>query len=135
MKPIYLRHRPNALAPWTLPPDLSAVFPGLPVGALPIDEIILATEPPIVTTCGCSDTAAADDHYVLHGRLMQIPQQYSLAVIDFLLQYKNAPLHESKQERYLNNIFYPTDLANLRARESLGMTDITFRLLLPMSGV
>jgi hypothetical protein len=128
MNPLYLRHRSSAIVSWVDAPDVTAVVPGQPAGSLPLEKLVLATEPGTIGTCGCSDPTAADDHYVMHAELLALPQSASLAVIQFLLDYKQDALHEAKLARYLDGSFQAADLTNLRVKEENGMSKISFRL-------
>src|SRR6187455_2045380 len=128
MNTIYLRYKNAPLDPWTTPPDLSSAFPGLPSDALPLEGLTFATEPALTSTCNCSAAGAADDHYIMHVTLAPIPQALSVAVMNYLLNYKTATYHETKQSRYLTGVFQQADLTFLVCKEKDGMSEISFRI-------
>lgn len=132
MNTLYLRYKNAPLAPWTTPPDLSSAFPGLPSDALPLEGLTFATEPALTSTCGCSAGGAADDHYIMHVTLASIPQALSVAVMNYLLNYKTATFRETKQSRYLTGLFQQADLTLLVCKERDGMSEIRFRISVPI---
>lgn len=128
MNTLYLRYKNAPLDPWTTPPNLSSAFPGLPPDTLPLEGLTFATEPVLTSTCNCSLAGAADDHYIMHVKLAPIPQSLSVAVMNYLLNYKIATFRETKQSRYLQGLFMQTDLTFLVCKEKDGMSEIEFRI-------
>ena len=133
MNTIYLRYKNAPLDPWITPPDLSLVFPGLPTDALPREGLTFATEPALTSTCGCSVAGAADDHYIMHVTLAPIPQAVSVALMNYLLNYKTATFRETKQSRYLQGLFMQADLTFLVCKEVDGMSEREFSIWVEMA--
>lgn len=129
MSPLYLRYRNNALDPWVEVPSLTFVIPGQPVGSLSLEGMTHATEPTLVSVCGCSDPSAADNKYVMRAGIAAVPQSASLPIITFLLAYKQAAFHEAKHDRYTLGVYISTDLHNFIGNEENGVTNISFRLI------
>src|ERR1017187_1363409 len=138
MTNLYLQYRASPSAPWTGVPDLTSLFPGLPVGALPAQTVTISSGPQTATPCGCPGESAVDTYLILHASCPPIPLSLEESIITFLIQYKTAAYQEAKYSPVTGAGYgqggYVTALLSLiEAKERHGTLHLSFRLAAAMS--
>jgi hypothetical protein len=138
MTNLYLQYRASTSDPWTGVPDLTSVFPGLAVGALPAQSITIASGPQTATKCGCPGDSADDSYLILNASCPPMPLSLEESIITFLINYKTAAYHEAKYSPVTGAGFgqggYITALMSLiEAKERNGTLHLSFRLAAAMS--
>ena len=140
MTNLYLRYRALSTDPWTSVPDLTSAFPTLPVGALPMQSITIASEPQAVTPLCCADAwlpvpgGSADDTFlILHAACPPIPLVLEASIITFLINYKSAAYHEAQYDRYGQGGYITAALSLIEAKERHGSLHLSFRLAAAMA--
>jgi hypothetical protein len=141
MTNLYLQYRALDTDPWTSAPDLTSAFPSVPVGALPIQSITLASEPESVTPGYSSDQSwlpvpggtGADDHLILHAACPPIPLGLEASIVTFLINYKSAAYQQAKYTNYGQGGFITASLSMIEAKERHGSLHLSFRLAAAMA--
>ena len=134
MTNLYLHYRTTTSDPWTAAPTLTSAFPSLTSGALPASSITIASEPQVVTPQCCEDgwlpdTSADDGYLALRVSLAPIPLALEATVITFLMNFRQAALHEAKYDRYGQGGYVSAKLSLIKSNEKNGMAYISFRLV------
>ncbi|HYM21443.1 MAG TPA: hypothetical protein VEW28_10640 [Candidatus Kapabacteria bacterium] len=136
MTPLYLRYRNSTSDPWITVPSLTSSYPLQPAGSVPLATMSFATEPALVTPCGCSATGSlTDDHYILHAGLYALPQSAMPALANFLLNYKQATYHEAMHSLFGSGGFVSSELTLLEIQNTNGNSTIDFRLAAAITDV
>jgi hypothetical protein len=135
MTPLYLRYRNSLTDPWITVPSLTAYYPGLPVGSVPLDTMLLASEPQYVTPCGCAITSSTEDHFALYATLTGLPQAAMPSLAQFLLRYKSATYHEALHSLFAGGGFVSSELTLLDVKNQNGNSTIGFRLAAAITDV
>ncbi|GEM_PF-2059600 len=132
---LYLHYRASTGAPWTNVPDLTSAFPAVPLGALPVQQVTIASEPASITPLCCANAwlpvpggSADDAGLILRVQCAPIPLPLEASVVTFLINYKLAALHEAKFVRYGQGGFVDATLSLIEAKERHGMLLLSFRL-------
>ncbi len=132
---LYLRYRNSSSDPWTVVPSLTAVFPGQPLGSVPLEMVRLATTTEFETHCGCPETATDEDRYALRATLKPMAQASMPGLATFLLRYKQANYHEALYPLFGNGLYLSAALSSLIIGNENGMSKIEFRLAAMISDV
>ena len=140
MTQLYLQYRASTSDPWTQVPDLTAAFPALAVGTLPVQAITIASEPQAVTPLCCADAwlplpggTGADDHLILHVSCPPIPLALGTSILTFLINYKSAAYQQAKYARFGQGGYITAALSLIEAKERHGMLHLSFRLAAAMA--
>ncbi len=141
MTNLYLQYRALDTDPWISVPDLTSVFPSLPVGALPIQSVTLASEPESVTPGYSCDQSwlpvpggPSDDSYlILHAACPPIPLGVEASILTFLIHYKSAAYQQAKYANYGQGGFITASLSMIEAKERHGSLHLSFRLAAAMA--
>jgi hypothetical protein len=141
MTNLYLQYRASTSDPWISVPDLTAAFPSLPVGALPVRSVKIASEPESITP-GVSEfqewlplpgDSGADTHLTLRAMCPPIPLALEASIMTFLINYKNAEYYEAKYTTYGQGGFITASLSLIEAKERHGSLHLSFRLAAAMA--
>ncbi len=140
MTNLYLQYRASPSDAWITVPDLTAAFPSVPVGALPIQSVTLSSEPESVTP-GVSEFqewvpvpgSTEDDHLILHASCPPIPLALEASIMTFLINYKSAAYYEAKYVHYGQGGFITASLSLIEAKERHGSLHLSFRLAAAMA--
>lgn len=129
MSPLYLRYRNSPTDPWSLPPTLSSVIPGLPGGTLPLESFTLATGPQLPTPYGyTSADPYIEDYYGMEASLLSIPQSLMRSVATYILQFKEAAYSEAMHSLFASGAFVTAGLSELSIENIGGRSAIRFRI-------
>jgi hypothetical protein len=141
MTNLYLQYRASTSDPWTTVPDLTSAFPSVPVGALPIQSVTIASEPETVTP-GFSESqgwlpvpggSAIDNYLILHAACPPIPLALEASIMTFLINYRSAAYHEAKYATYGQGGFITASISLIEAKERHGSLHLSFRLAAAMA--
>ncbi len=141
MTNLYLQYRTSPSDPWTSVPDLTAAFPSVPVGALPIQSVKITSEPESVTP-GVSEfqewlpfpgDSGADTYLILRASCPPIPLALEASIITFLINYKSAEYQQVKYATYGQGGFITASLSLIEAKERHGSLHLSFRLAAAMA--
>ncbi len=141
MTNLYLQYRASPSDPWISVPDLTGAFPSLPVGALPVQSVKIASEPESVTP-GVSefqewlplpDDSGADTFLILRAACPPIPLALEANIITFLINYKSAEYQQVKYATFGQGGFITASLSLVEAKERHGSLHLSFRLAAAMA--
>ncbi len=138
MTNLFLRYRMTDTDPWTTFPDITSAFPGQPTGSLPVSSTTIASEPLTVEPGAGGQLylefpTTDDDHLALRVTCPPIPLALATTILTFLMQYRLAPSHEAKHERFGQGGFISASLSLIKAQERNGMLHLEFRLVATMN--
>ena len=132
---LYLRYKNSISDSWTVVPSLTSVFPTQPTGSVPLAGIRMQSAPETETPCGCPGGSASDDHYILKVEILPMPQNAVNAFLLFLLRFKQASYHEAQHPQFVSGGFTSVGLSLLDCENENGMSEISFRLAVPIADV
>jgi hypothetical protein len=130
---LYLHYRATTSDPWIGLPLLTLSSPATPAGALPAAHTTIETGIEALPPNNClfsSDLTPTqyDNYLALRITTPGLMKAEADILLQFLINYKNAALHEAKYPGYLTSDFVTATIGNIKLIGEHGSFQLSFRL-------